>query len=68
MYSNYFGFKERPFKLLPDPTYLFLSKSRRRRESLSSGTMITECATGAIGDSMGFWRSGVVGLLFFCPF
>jgi len=27
MYSNYFGFKERPFKLLPDPTYLFLSKS-----------------------------------------
>jgi general secretion pathway protein A len=27
MYSNFFGFKERPFKLLPDPTYLFLSKS-----------------------------------------
>jgi len=27
MYSNFFGFKERPFKLLPDPNYLFLSKS-----------------------------------------
>ncbi len=27
MYSHFFGFKERPFKLLPDPTYLFLSKS-----------------------------------------
>ncbi len=27
MYSNYFGFKARPFKLLPDPTYLVLSKS-----------------------------------------
>ncbi|MCG6909957.1 MAG: AAA family ATPase [Deltaproteobacteria bacterium] len=27
MYSGFFGFKERPFKLLPDPTYLFLSKS-----------------------------------------
>jgi general secretion pathway protein A len=27
MYSEFFGFKERPFKLLPDPTYLFLSKS-----------------------------------------
>ena len=26
MYSNFFGFKERPFKLLPDPTYLFLSR------------------------------------------
>jgi len=26
MYSHFFGFKERPFKLLPDPSYLFLSK------------------------------------------
>jgi len=27
VYNNYFGFKERPFKLVPDPAYLFLSKS-----------------------------------------
>ncbi|MBW2252053.1 MAG: AAA family ATPase [Deltaproteobacteria bacterium] len=27
MYKNFFGFKERPFKLVPDPAYLFLSKS-----------------------------------------
>ncbi len=27
MYNNFFGFKERPFKLVPDPDYLFLSKS-----------------------------------------
>jgi len=27
MYKNFFGFKERPFKLIPDPAYLFLSKS-----------------------------------------
>ncbi len=27
MYHEYFGFKERPFQLLPNPDYLFLSKS-----------------------------------------
>lgn len=27
MYKNFFGFKERPFKLVPNPDYLFLSKS-----------------------------------------
>ena len=27
MYNNFFGFKEKPFRLAPDPSYLFLSKS-----------------------------------------
>ena len=27
MYKDFFGFKENPFKLVPDPAYLFLSKS-----------------------------------------
>ncbi|MEA1949177.1 MAG: AAA family ATPase, partial [Thermodesulfobacteriota bacterium] len=27
MYKNFFSFKERPFKLVPNPAYLFLSKS-----------------------------------------
>jgi general secretion pathway protein A len=27
MYNQFFGFRERPFKLAPDPDYLFLSKS-----------------------------------------
>ena len=27
MYKNFFSFRERPFKLVPDPAYLFLSKS-----------------------------------------
>ncbi len=29
MYKHFFGFKERPFKLVPNPEYLFLSKSHR---------------------------------------
>ncbi len=27
MYKQYYGFKERPFKLVPNPAYLFLSRS-----------------------------------------
>jgi len=27
VYKNFFGFKERPFKLVPDPVYLYLSQS-----------------------------------------
>lgn len=27
MYEKFFGFKERPFQLVPNPAYLFLSKS-----------------------------------------
>ena len=27
MYNDFFGFRERPFRLVPDPSYLFLSKS-----------------------------------------
>lgn len=27
MYNTYYGFKEKPFKLVPNPEYLFLSKS-----------------------------------------
>ena len=27
MYNTYFGFKEKPFKLVPNPEYLFLSRS-----------------------------------------
>ncbi|RLC18971.1 MAG: hypothetical protein DRI57_07785 [Deltaproteobacteria bacterium] len=27
MYENFFGFKERPFQLVPNPAYLFLSRS-----------------------------------------
>lgn len=27
MYNNYFGFREKPFKLVPNPEYLYLSKT-----------------------------------------
>ena len=29
MYTEFFGLKEKPFALIPDPRYLFLSRSHR---------------------------------------
>jgi type II secretory pathway predicted ATPase ExeA len=34
MYERFYGFKERPFELLPDPKFLFLTT--RQREALSN--------------------------------
>ena len=53
MYSNFFGFKERPFKLIPDPTYLFLSKSHEEalahlKYTLGHGDGFVEI-TGEVG-------------------
>jgi len=55
MYQNYFGFKERPFQLVPNPAYLFLSRSHEEAMAhlayaVSEGdgfiTIIGEVGTG----------------------
>ncbi len=53
MYKNYFGFKERPFKLVPDPEYLFLSRSHEEalahlKYAVLSGEGFVEI-TGEVG-------------------
>lgn len=53
MYENYFGFKEKPFKLVPNPDYLFLSKSHEEAQAhlnyaLSQGDGFVEI-TGEVG-------------------
>jgi general secretion pathway protein A len=53
MYENYFGFKEKPFKLVPNPEYLFLSKSHEEalahlNYALSQGDGFVEI-TGEVG-------------------
>jgi len=53
MYENFFGFKEKPFKLVPNPEYLFLSKSHEEAlahltYALSQGDGFVEI-TGEVG-------------------
>ena len=53
MYKNFFGFKERPFKLVPNPAYLFLSRSHEEAlahlaYAISQGDGFVEI-TGEVG-------------------
>ncbi|MEJ2038942.1 MAG: AAA family ATPase [Desulfosarcinaceae bacterium] len=46
MYNSYFGFREKPFKLVPNPDYLFLSKSHE--VSLAHLTYATDQGDGFV--------------------
>ncbi|RPJ72593.1 MAG: AAA family ATPase [Desulfobacteraceae bacterium] len=53
MYNAYFGFKEKPFKLVPNPEYLFLSRSHEEalghlNYAISQGDGFVEI-TGEVG-------------------
>ncbi len=53
MYTNFFGFKERPFQLVPNPEYLFLSRSHEEaiahlNYTISHGDGFVEI-TGEVG-------------------
>ena len=53
MYTRFFGFKERPFKMVPDPAYLFLSRTHQEAMahlaySLKSGDGFVQ-VTGEVG-------------------
>jgi general secretion pathway protein A len=53
MYNKFFGFKEKPFKLVPNPEYLFLSKSHEEilahlTYAISQGEGFVEI-TGEVG-------------------
>lgn len=51
MYEKFFGFRERPFELTPDPKYLFLSASHKEAISnLQYGIASRKCVTVLVGE------------------
>jgi type II secretory pathway predicted ATPase ExeA len=53
MYNEFFGFKDKPFKLVPDPEYLFLSKNHQKAlnhfsKAVSNGEEFVKI-TGEVG-------------------
>ena len=53
MYNRFFGFKEKPFKLVPNPAYFYLSKSHEEalahlNYAISQGDGFVEI-TGEVG-------------------
>ena len=54
MYNKFFGFKEKPFKLVPNPAYFYLSKSHEEamahlNYAISQGDGFVEI-TGEVGS------------------
>lgn len=54
MYENYYGFREKPFSLLPDPTFLFLSKKHQMALTMLEYGLANQASftviTGEIGS------------------
>ncbi len=51
MYEKFFGFRERPFELTPDPKYLFLSASHKEAiTNLQYGIASHKCVTVLVGE------------------
>jgi putative secretion ATPase (PEP-CTERM system associated) len=54
MYEAFFGFREKPFSLLPDPTFLFLTEKHRRALTLLEYGLTSQSGftvvTGEIGS------------------
>lgn len=54
MYESYYGFNERPFSLLPDPDFLYLSKSHETALTLLEYSFMSQAGftviTGEIGS------------------
>jgi general secretion pathway protein A len=51
MYRRHFGFKERPFRLVPDPAYLFMGRSHREAMAyLSYAVQSGDGFTAVVGE------------------
>ena len=54
MYENFYGFSEKPFSLLPDPTFLFLSPKHQKALTMLQFGMMNQAGftviTGEIGS------------------
>jgi general secretion pathway protein A len=51
MYERFFGFRERPFELTPDPRFLFLSPTHREAATnLEYGISARKCLTVLVGE------------------
>ena len=63
MYESFYGFKEKPFSLLPDPAFLFMSeKHRRALAMLRYGVMNEACFTVITGE-IGSGKTTLIRLL-----
>ena len=60
MYEGFYGLSEKPFSLLPDASFLFLSKHHRRAVNLLEYGMVTQAGFVVISGEVGAGKTTIV--------
>lgn len=63
LYTEYFGFSERPFSLLPDPDFLFWSKAHARAFSILEYGLVTRAPLTVVTGEVGTGKTTLVQAL-----
>jgi type II secretory pathway predicted ATPase ExeA len=60
MYESFYGFQEKPFSLLPDPDFLFLSKEHRRALAILEFGALQEAAVTVLTGEIGAGKTTLI--------
>ena len=60
LYTDFFGFSERPFTLLPDPDFLFWSRSHRRAFSVLEYGVMTRAPITVVTGEVGVGKTTLI--------
>ncbi len=63
MYESFYGFKEKPFSLLPDPTFLFMSEKHRRALAMLRYGIMNEAGFTVITGEIGSGKTTLIRLV-----
>jgi general secretion pathway protein A len=60
MYTEFFGLKEKPFSLTPDPAYLYLSKNHKRAQTMLEYGLMSHAGFTVITGDIGAGKTTLV--------
>ncbi len=63
MYESFYGFKEKPFSLLPDPAFLYMSKKHRQALSMLEYGLMNQAGFTVITGEIGAGKTTLIRLL-----
>ena len=63
LYSEHFGFRERPFSLSPDPDFLFWSKAHNRAFSVLEYGLVTNAPLTVVTGEVGTGKTTLIQAL-----
>ena len=63
LYTEYFGFRERPFSLLPDPEFLFWSKGHSRAFAVLEYGLATQAPLTVVTGEVGTGKTTLIQAL-----